>query len=399
MVTPPPVPMRTPPAVPKRKFTAQNNPSTQAERIMKFTQQSYQHPSKQLQRRASLNSESRTDDEWFDKSHMQTANQQAAPYIGTYPTILAPVALRRQIARSPSIPKTDTFAFLNGAVPIKSHEIQYNGKQLPVASTVAVNLPTERIVDPFAYPNILYNPTSSLQRKFKSSEVTFNGPSIINRRKILPPIPNEVPPVVPPRKVASNNTSKTSTDVVRSTVAENDNKPANNPQVSKPEKPPPLMHVNTTNNIQKSPSSNKVSIRQDSSISSDSFSQTSSPSYTTKAMETPLLPHANRYCNGKLGGNKQNSLIMKNNAEAFDIEKDSKNNSAALTKSISTPASLQTIVRFHNGSNMSLHHRVSMTREVFSCAEILHNQILTSLYSLIHINNSMISFTYIFLLN
>lgn len=30
-----------------------------------------------------------------------------------------------------------------------------------------------------------------------------------------------------------------------------------------------------------------------------------------------------------------------------------------ITKSMSTPASLQTIVRFHNGSNMSLHHRVS----------------------------------------
>lgn len=30
-----------------------------------------------------------------------------------------------------------------------------------------------------------------------------------------------------------------------------------------------------------------------------------------------------------------------------------------ITKSISTPASLQTIVRFHSGSNMSLHHRVN----------------------------------------
>lgn len=31
---------------------------------------------------------------------------------------------------------------------------------------------------------------------------------------------------------------------------------------------------------------------------------------------------------------------------------------AALTKSLSTPAGLQTVVRFHDGSNMSLHHRV-----------------------------------------
>ena len=36
-----------------------------------------------------------------------------------------------------------------------------------------------------------------------------------------------------------------------------------------------------------------------------------------------------------------------------------------ITKSISTPASLQTIVRFHNGSNMSLHHRVSRLQFYF----------------------------------
>ena len=34
----------------------------------------------------------------------------------------------------------------------------------------------------------------------------------------------------------------------------------------------------------------KVSLRQDSSVSSDSYSQTSSPSYTSKTMEAPLLP-------------------------------------------------------------------------------------------------------------
>jgi len=34
------------------------------------------------------------------------------------------------------------------------------------------------------------------------------------------------------------------------------------------------------------------------------------------------------------------------------------NNAAAIIKSASTPASLQTIVRFSNGSNMSLQHKV-----------------------------------------
>lgn len=41
----------------------------------------------------------------------------------------------------------------------------------------------------------------------------------------------------------------------------------------------------------KSPPNGKVSVRQDSNVSSDSMSQTSSPSYTTKTMETPLLLH------------------------------------------------------------------------------------------------------------
>lgn len=89
----------------------------------------------------------------------------------------------------------------------------------------------------------------------------------------------------------------------------------------------------------------KVSLRQDSSVSSDSFSQTSSPSYTTKTMETPLLPPRTPV--------KQNGLIVKTQP----VEEDA-NGNATITKSASTPASLQTIVRFHNGSNMSLHHRV-----------------------------------------
>lgn len=36
--------------------------------------------------------------------------------------------------------------------------------------------------------------------------------------------------------------------------------------------------------------------------------------------------------------------------------------SAAIIKSASTPASLQTIVRFSNGSNMSLQHKVKQTQ-------------------------------------
>lgn len=99
------------------------------------------------------------------------------------------------------------------------------------------------------------------------------------------------------------------------------------------------------------PTPGRVSVRQDSSVSSDSFSQTSSPSYTTKTMETPLLPP-------KTPVKHHNGLLSKVSKE---VEEDLNGNNSALTKSASTPASLQAVVKFHNGSNMSLHHRVSPT--------------------------------------
>lgn len=58
--------------------------------------------------------------------------------------------------------------------------------------------------------------------------------------------------------------------------------------------PPPLSV------IAQSPVPKPISVRQDSNVSSDSFSQTSSPSYTSKTMEAPLLPH--KHANGKVPG-------------------------------------------------------------------------------------------------
>lgn len=118
--------------------------------------------------------------------------------------------------------------------------------------------------------------------------------------------------------------------------------------------------------VEQQPYNNKVSVRQDSNVSSDSFSQNSSPSYTTKTMETPLLPpHGVSSTNASQkvsSGNKKKlfSGDMGNGAPLTGNDVSS-NGNAALTKSMSTPASLQTIVRFHHGSNMSLHHRVSVT--------------------------------------
>ncbi|KAK6618238.1 hypothetical protein RUM44_002689 [Polyplax serrata] len=122
----------------------------------------------------------------------------------------------------------------------------------------------------------------------------------------------------------------------------------------------PLLHRSTTESSESGigsgsngvfgdkspPSGSKVSMRQDSNVSSDSVSQTSSPSYTTKTMETPLLLHHNRK-----SGNKQNLC------ELITAAQQNAANNAALTKSISTPASLQTCVKF-SGSNMTLQHKI-----------------------------------------
>lgn len=100
----------------------------------------------------------------------------------------------------------------------------------------------------------------------------------------------------------------------------------------------------------------KVNIRQDSNISSDSFSQTSSPSYNSKQlMETPLLANA-----AKLHTIKPTF----NNIDEIEKAKDENDSNAAITKSVSTPASLQTIVRLSNGStNMSLQHKILKIRK------------------------------------
>lgn len=171
-------------------------------------------------------------------------------------------------------------------------------------------------------------------------------PAVPPRTKIFPPLP---PPETKPRPVQTTTCDVTS---------KNNQTPLPCPYVTKippaplgPPPPAPKVSYKPPNQINKSTVAqqynvNKVSVRQDSSVSSDSFSQTSSPSYTTKTMETPLLPVRTPL--------KQNGLIIKNHMEGVEA-----NGNNTITKSASTPASLQAIVRFHNGSNMSLHHRVS----------------------------------------
>ncbi|CAF4862321.1 unnamed protein product, partial [Pieris macdunnoughi] len=186
-----------------------------------------------------------------------------------------------------------------------------------------------------------------------------------------PQPPRRVPPPTPPRPIATDpngnrriqtnpprldcnrNPSQPQFPTQPSVTPQIPQQPPPPPQPTIPRRPPQKMPDNPLpqTQIKRSPSSGStISVRQDSNVSSDSFSQTSSPSYTTKTMEAPLLPqqHLNKSLNAKIA----RGLLLKEQQEK-------ENANSSITKSMSTPASLQTIVRFQNGSNMSLHHRVS----------------------------------------
>lgn len=195
------------------------------------------------------------------------------------------------------------------------------------------------------------------------------------RTRALPPIPTDLKPVRP----VSRNSSETRNNLPKRLNHKN----VSPKQISKPAPavsafefgpnlnqdfnkfppapvgpPPPAPKTSYKSPISPATKStanqqcvaNKISMRQDSSVSSDSFSQTSSPSYTTKTMETPLIPPRTPI-------HKQNGVLSKTQQTGDDVN----GNGTIITKSVSTPASLQTIVRFHNGSNMSLHHRVRLS--------------------------------------
>ncbi|KAL1465624.1 hypothetical protein WDU94_005178 [Cyamophila willieti] len=205
------------------------------------------------------------------------------------------------------------------------------------------------------------------KRRDSTTSSNYDYPELV---KIPPPRPEL------PRKLSEGNPSIESNTVNGSCNAININASNNNNissnttianrRVRAIKKPPPIqtsackeydyhtyeqiMHCN------KSPDN----IRQDSSISSDGyFSQTSSPSYTLRSMETPLLPHIK---------NKKKYNIAKISLEGRGEEIDTgissleacSGNVSPLIKSHSTPACLQAVVKMHNdtSSNMSLHHRI-----------------------------------------
>nr|KAF7435742.1 hypothetical protein H0235_003933 [Vespula pensylvanica] len=131
------------------------------------------------------------------------------------------------------------------------------------------------------------------------------------------------------------------------------------PKATQTNLPPPLSSTICQSYVPK-----PISVRQDSNVSSDSFSQTSSPSYTNKTMEAPLLPH-------KYGKLPDRALV----------HEPENSSGRPITKSTSTPASLQTIVRTHGSNSTSLHHKIIkdmanrhyVTRGRFKYVQLLAN--------------------------
>jgi hypothetical protein len=72
-------------------------------------------------------------------------------------------------------------------------------------------------------------------------------------------------------------------------------------------KPPPLSQIHHS----------KINQRQDSNISSDSYSMMSSPGYNTKNMEAPLLQNASRM-------NKSKNIHHQNSTDSFIMSNMSK---------------------------------------------------------------------------
>ncbi|KAI8037280.1 uncharacterized protein LOC128255857 [Drosophila gunungcola] len=110
------------------------------------------------------------------------------------------------------------------------------------------------------------------------------------------------------------------------------------------------------------PPRGRINFRQDSTISSDSFSQTSSPGYNPKLMEAPLLPSlsAKRLCSAPA------PIVCRQGVQHEPIEElEPPQTISPLHKTAGPPSSLQTIVRFQNGAphTMSLQYQIVNRRK------------------------------------
>ncbi|KAL1492648.1 hypothetical protein ABEB36_010876 [Hypothenemus hampei] len=179
------------------------------------------------------------------------------------------------------------------------------------------------------------------------------NPTVRKKSSQPPPLPPTPKTRAPPFNQLIPNQKSGLSDYRKSTVPQQTNFPFDNikpgdfkrPNTKQENKPA------TPNRMYKPNQPGRISMRQDSGISTDSFSQNSSPSYTTKSMETPLIPPKTPAYKVQNGGVATKIKDIKNEEEKLEEIN-------GITKSVSTPAGLQTVVRFHNGSNMSVHHKI-----------------------------------------
>lgn len=112
----------------------------------------------------------------------------------------------------------------------------------------------------------------------------------------------------------------------------------------------------------------KVPERQDSTLScSDGgMSQTSSPSYLVRSLESPLLPKVKHHSTNRHSKRKFITDKLFSEINEFAYPKDSKTLSPPdLTKSQSTPGGLQTVVDYQQGASLQYQHKVSFLKLLY----------------------------------
>ncbi|XP_054267940.1 atrial natriuretic peptide-converting enzyme-like isoform X2 [Macrosteles quadrilineatus] len=220
----------------------------------------------------------------------------------------------------------------------------------PPPSTAPPPPPRTRIGPPPTPPRSKAQ-QSSILNNAQPRNISSSLTDLERRQSQKPPVENEKQP--PPRPQAPSYKKYDPPESPRKKTF----KPP--PLQTQPDEDKQLSHI-LMQNEGLNGSAGKISMRQDSNVSSDSFSQNSSPSYTTKSMETPLLAQcgkkSRRITNERRGAEMRGGDSDEAVSGLESATLDDANN--ALTKSHSTPASLQAIVRFHHGSNMSIHHRI-----------------------------------------
>lgn len=130
---------------------------------------------------------------------------------------------------------------------------------------------------------------------------------------------------------------------------------------------PPPIHTYTNQVIDDTDSSgfgsiSKMSVRHDSTLScSDGgISQTSSPSYLIRSLESPLLPKVKTHSTNRHSKRKFITDRLFADINEFAMPKDNKILSPPdLTKSQSTPGGLQTVVDYQQGANLPYQHKVN----------------------------------------